>query len=638
MVFQSRIQVFRILDILPYSIMMRFLRQTNILLLLMIMGALPLRAQDIEIGPISKLSICQRDTVYIPYTVSNPFPAGNVFTAEMSDAAGSFAAPAVVGSVAAMGSGYIVCSIPKSVTAATGYVIRIASSIPANYSSNTTPPLSIRPVSTISIVTNSPLCATDTLHFKANTVPRPDTIKWYFPNGMVVAGQLVDEWRDVPDYAGTTMAVSTLAGCKDTAYTTVTVKPAPDTAAITSNSPLCEGDTLKLTATPPAGTSPVFKWYGQGGFTTTLQNPEVPNVPLSYSGEMILYTVANGCRSFPAKHHISVMPRPQKPVATSNSPICEGENLDLDATDVPGARYIWHGPFGVEANFRNPSIPSLPVSATGYYIVIDSVGSCWNSDTIFAEIKAYPQKPVISYDPACTGDTLRLHTGDNAPGIIYNWMGPNNYRQAIQHPEIYNATTANNGKYIVYAANGRCVTWGDSAEVAITPSPDVPVAGNNGPLTEGELLKLTASSTTPGVSYSWTGPNNFSSNEQNTDVGFAEMYNAGTYIVTVAKDGCISSAITNVVVNAGITKNDFKLYPSPNNGTFTIAAHLEMNQAMPLEIVNAAGQCVYKAEINSDNRKLMHTIDLKDRLAGGVYYIKIKMDGRTWKRPFTVVR
>src|SRR5206468_595930 len=53
-----------------------------------------------------------------------------------------------------------------------------------------------------------------------------------------------------------------------------------------------------------------------------------------------------------------------------------------------------------------------------------------------------------------------------------------------------------------------------------------------------------------GATYSWTGPNGFTSNSQNPTRTNATALDAGTYSVTITVNGCTSAAgTTNVVVN-----------------------------------------------------------------------------------------
>jgi uncharacterized repeat protein (TIGR03803 family) len=75
-----------------------------------------------------------------------------------------------------------------------------------------------------------------------------------------------------------------------------------------------------------------------------------------------------------------------------------------------------------------------------------------------------------------------------------------------------------------------------------------PVAGNNGPICEGETLLLTASAV-PGASYNWTGPNGFISMQQNPQIPSAAASASGTYSVTVTVNNCVSpAATTNALV------------------------------------------------------------------------------------------
>lgn len=73
---------------------------------------------------------CQGQNFTVNYTVNCTFPAGNVFTAQLSDAVGSFASPVTVGTITSTSSGAISANIGSPV-AGTGYRIRVISSNPS---------------------------------------------------------------------------------------------------------------------------------------------------------------------------------------------------------------------------------------------------------------------------------------------------------------------------------------------------------------------------------------------------------------------------------------------------------------------------------------------------------------------------
>ncbi|MCW3106343.1 MAG: C-terminal target protein [Segetibacter sp.] len=86
-----------------------------------------------------------------------------------------------------------------------------------------------------------------------------------------------------------------------------------------------------------------------------------------------------------------------------------------------------------------------------------------------------------------------------------------------------------------------------ATEVAtIYNSPDG--AGNDGPLCGNGSLTLTAT-TVSGATYSWTGPNGYTSSNQNPVITNALAY-PGVYTVVVSSLGCTSTAYTNVVATS----------------------------------------------------------------------------------------
>ena len=85
--------------------------------------------------------------------------------------------------------------------------------------------------------------------------------------------------------------------------------------------------------------------------------------------------------------------------------------------------------------------------------------------------------------------------------------------------------------------------WAFGAECAFL---DPPTVGNGGPYAVGATVSLTASSV-PGATFLWTGPNGFTSTEQNPTISNATTETAGLYSVTAASGGCTSPAATTTV-------------------------------------------------------------------------------------------
>lgn len=148
--------------------------------------------------------------------------------------------------------------------------------------------------------------------------------------------------------------------------------------------------------------------------------------------------------------------------------------------------------------------------------------------------------------PVCIGSTLALSTTTVAGGT-YSWIGPNGFSSALQNPTIPNVTPLNAGSYGVTVTAGGYTSPPGFTVVSVTPPPAAPAATNNGPLCEGGTLQLSAS-VVAGGSYSWSGPNGFSSSVQLPTILPVTAASAGIYGVTVSVSGCTSPAGTTAVI------------------------------------------------------------------------------------------
>ncbi|MFN8287950.1 MAG: glycine-rich protein [Chitinophagales bacterium] len=79
--------------------------------------------------------LCTGSVITVPFTVAGTFNAGNIFTAQLSDASGSFASPVSIGTLSGTSSGSISATVP-SVVSGTGYRIRVVGSNPSTIGSN----------------------------------------------------------------------------------------------------------------------------------------------------------------------------------------------------------------------------------------------------------------------------------------------------------------------------------------------------------------------------------------------------------------------------------------------------------------------------------------------------------------------
>ena len=89
-------------------------------------------------------------------------------------------------------------------------------------------------------------------------------------------------------------------------------------------------------------------------------------------------------------------------------------------------------------------------------------------------------------------------------------------------------------------------------------APAPPIASNNSPVASGALVQFTTE-TVAGGAYQWSGPNGFSSTEQNPSFTFSNANQVGDYTVSVTVGGCTSllyhSYVSSCAVAPVITTN-----------------------------------------------------------------------------------
>ena len=290
-----------------------------------------------------------------------------------------------------------------------------------------------------------------------------------------------------------------------------------------------------------------YTWTGTNAFTSTSKNPSIPFASLAAAGTYSVIATVAGCPSVFGTTTVVVNPIPAMPTASSNSPICVGQTLNLTTPFVAGATYSWTGPNAFSSALQNPTIPGATAAASGTYSLTITVNGCTSpTRTLVVAVNVPPAAPTLgSNSPVCSGTTLNL-TSNLVIGATYSWTGPNGFTSTLQNPSIVGVTVGASGTYSLTINNG-CASPQSTIAVVVNPTPGAPTASNNGPICDGSTLNLN-STLVAGATYSWTGPNAFSAATQNTSIPGATLINAGTYSVTVTVGGCTSTAATTTAV------------------------------------------------------------------------------------------
>lgn len=81
-------------------------------------------------APVASATFCAGTNITVNYTVTSNFGAGNIFTTQLSNAAGSFASPTVLGTRTAVNGGGSTFVIPFTIPTGSGYRVRVLTSNP----------------------------------------------------------------------------------------------------------------------------------------------------------------------------------------------------------------------------------------------------------------------------------------------------------------------------------------------------------------------------------------------------------------------------------------------------------------------------------------------------------------------------
>ena len=250
---------------------------------------------------------------------------------------------------------------------------------------------------------------------------------------------------------------------------------------------------------------------------------------------------------------------------TTNSNFAAGNTFTVQLSDASGS-------FATPVNIGSVTaatsgtvtctIPAGTPAGTGYRIRIKSSAPSFTSPDNIVNIQvvaALPGATVTGTTPVCVGATIALYAAAPYAITSYSWTGPSGFTSAVQSPIVTNsAATINAGVYSVSTTHNGCPAVVSTISIAVsTFIPPSPIDSASTPICAGsDLYLFTQPGMTGTFTYSWTGPNGFTSTDQNPVIAGASTLAAGTYYAVDTLAGCPSSATSiNVVVNTTDTPN-----------------------------------------------------------------------------------
>lgn len=306
-------------------------------------------------------------------------------------------------------------------------------------------------------------------------------------------------------------------GCSNTFTRNILVRALP-VPTITSNSPVCLGKNLVLQGSGGL----LFNWTGPNAFASAIQNPTVSNVTAAAGGTYSLQVTDGFACQGSTTHSVTILNNPT--ITATGTTVCFGYQAVLTSTGMGANQYTWYGPNSFSSTAQNPTVSPVNNLAVGVYTVI--LGSALNSCTaqITANLNNIPL-PVMTTTgtSVCSGQqAVLLSNGANG----YNWAGPGGYTAGTQNATVNNVTNTAVQNYTVVGTAVNGCTASAIATLQARPNPTASAIGTV--VCYAAPATLTASG---GVTYSWTGPNAYTSIQQNAAI--ASVTNIAVDIYTV---------------------------------------------------------------------------------------------------------
>ena len=338
-------------------------------------------------NPITTTPICAGQSLSVGYTGDGPANAGNIFTAQLSNSAGSFAAPVNIGTLSSTSSsGTISCIIPAGTAQGTGYNIRVISSNPSVTGTDNATNLTIQTTvgATGVISGTASVCQGQTgVVFSVAAVTNATSYSWSLPAGFSITTGNNTNSITVSISAGASsgnITVTPFNGCNTGATSSsygVTVNPLPSAAgSISGTSTVCPGLSGVAFSVPSIANASSYNWTLPSGVSIASgsgTNSITVNFSAAAVSGNITVTGVNGCgNGTSSSYFVTVQSAAPVPVisASGATGFCSPGSVTLSFTPVAGVQYQWRKN-GVDLAGETGS--SYVATTTGNYDVVASI-------------------------------------------------------------------------------------------------------------------------------------------------------------------------------------------------------------------------------------------------------------------------
>lgn len=318
--------------------------------------------------------------------------------------------------------------------------------------------------------------------------------------------------------------------CTDTATITVTVIPIPE-LTLAGDTLICAGEIVPFSVSGGIVGEPFYwiSWTGNEVFYGETIDFS-PSVTKTYTvGQNIPFTSCSMTKAFT----ITVA---SITGTVSDTSICQGESVELDAADAGGSHYSWSPATGLNTTV-GPQVIASPAVTTTYFI--DAIkNDCPVRDTVQVHVAPSVQTNVNNAS-ICPGQSTMLTVSG---ALAYNWSPATGLSATTG-----SSVTASPAVTTIYTIIGYFGNCSDTVQTTITLADSLTIEVAGLELCPSETGTLNASGATD---YAWSPATGLSSNTGNS----VETSPAQTtiYTITGTTNGCTGITTATVVVKPAV--------------------------------------------------------------------------------------
>ncbi len=308
--------------------------------------------------PVNTAPICAGLSLPVAFTGDGPANSGNIYTAQLSNSSGSFAAPVNIGTLSSTSaSGTITCTIPGGTIQGSGYRVRVVSSNPAITGTDNATNLSIfSTVGAAGIISGTlSVCQGQSgLVYSIPAVTNANSYSWSFPTGFTITAGSTSNSVTVSASAvavSGAIIVTPFNGCSTGVTSSplnVTVNLLPASAGmITGPSSVCQGSAGAVYSVPAIANAATYTWTLPSGGSIVAgagTNTITVNFSAGATSGNISVSGTNSCgMGTSSALAVTVQPAPAAPVITASgsTTVCVPSTVTLSFSPQAGVQYQW---------------------------------------------------------------------------------------------------------------------------------------------------------------------------------------------------------------------------------------------------------------------------------------------------------